>query len=73
MSFRPFALRECDWNHLDGSNISAFSDWILKYFQGIAQFCLKKVKDRISFKKILLRDRVLFDSRAGCFSDFPEA
>ena len=53
---RPFALRECDLNRLDG-NISTFSDRFLINLKGRAQFYLKKLKDRVLFKNLSLRDR----------------
>ena len=56
---RPFALRAYDLNCLDG-NIFIFSNRFLTNFQGWAQFCLKKLKDRVLFKNISLRDRVSF-------------
>ena len=59
VSFSAFALREYDLNCLDG-NISTFSYRFLTNFQGRAQFCLKKLKDRVLFKNLSLRDRVSF-------------
>ena len=56
---RPFALREYDLNRLDG-NISTFSDRFLTNFQGRAQFCLKKLKDRVLLKNFSLQDKVSF-------------
>ena len=47
--FRPFALCECDSNRLD-SNISTFFDRFRTNFLARAQFCLKKLKDRVLFK-----------------------
>ena len=45
---RPFTIHECDLNHLDG-NISTFSDGFLTKFEGRAQYCQKKLKDRVLF------------------------
>ena len=56
---RPFALSEYDLNRLDG-NTFTFSDRFLTNFQGRAEFYLKKLKDRVLFKNLLLRDRVSF-------------
>ena len=56
---RPIALREYALNRLDG-NISTFSDRFLINFQARAQFCLKKLKDRVLFNNLSLRDRVSF-------------
>ena len=46
-------------NCLDGK-ISTLSGRFLTNFQGRAKFCLKKLKDRILFKNVLLPDRVSF-------------
>ena len=40
--------------------MSTFPDRFVTDLQGLAQFCLKKFKDRVLFKKILLCDRVSF-------------
>ena len=56
---RPFTFCECDLNRLDG-NISTFSDRFFKNFQGRAKSCLRKLKDRVSFKNALLWDRTSF-------------
>ena len=53
---KPFAFREYDLNHLD-DNISTFSNRFLTNFQGRAQFRLKKLKDRVLFENLLLRDQ----------------
>ena len=56
---RPFALREYDLNRLDG-NLSTLSERFLANYQGRAQFCPKKLQDRVLFKSLWLRDRVSF-------------
>ena len=53
---RPFALCECDLNRWNG-NISTFSDRFLTNFQGRGLFYLKKLKNRILFKNVLLQDK----------------
>ena len=58
---RPFGFCEYDLNRLDG-NISTFCNRFLINFQGRAKFCLKKLKDRLLFKNVLLQDRGSFSA-----------
>ena len=57
--FRLFALCKYDLIHLNGNNISSFSDRSITKFQA-GQNCLKKLKDRVLFKNLSFRDRVSF-------------
>ena len=56
---RPFAFHEYDLHCWDG-NISTFSNGFFTNFQARAQFYLKKLKVRVLFKNLSLRERVSF-------------
>ena len=57
--FRAFALRKRELSRLDG-NISTFSDEFLTNFQSRAQFCLKKLKERVFLRTFCSGTRYLF-------------
>ena len=57
---RPFALNEYDLLNCWDGNVSTFSDRFFTNFQARAQFSLKKLKGRVLFKNLSLRDRVSF-------------